>query len=490
MFIDFDRNSLDDYQKFLSVRKMPRYRISGSVAEFPDEYASLIGEKSKKVSAKTKFVPADFAFDYQADIARLCVRKKKFAVFADCGLGKTIILLMYALYCQSIGKRTLIVSPLMVCEQTAQEALKFFGLELPIIPAAGLQSWLDGKGPDVAITNYESIRDGLTAGNLGALICDESSMFKSMYGRFGGRLIDMGRGLEYKLCLTGTPAPNDRIEFANHAVFLDVHRTTNEFLAKYFINRGQTSERWELRPHALKPFYRDLSYWCIFLSNPAVYGWKDNCGTVPPINVTIHHVDLTSGQRKAAQSMTGGLFVKEAGGIGQRGKLSQISKGSYQGGEIETQKYEFIKNLVTPWNRSSIIWCHYNDEQDAVHSCFPQSANISGDTPHETRRELIAEFKAGKRLQLISKPKILGFGLNLQIATKQVFSGLQDSYEEYYQAVKRSNRIGSTEPLEVHIPVTELEEPMVANVLRKADRVQRDTEEQEKLFKEIGYLEF
>lgn len=485
MKLEFDRSNIDDYLTYLKVRKLPKYRIVGSTAEFPDEYAGTLGIKTRK-SRSAAFTPSPFCFDYQRDIAALCVRKKKFAVFADCGLGKTIILLEFAQHCVNSGKRTLIVSPLMVCEQTQQEAKRFYSVELPVIPAAKLQEWLNGDGEEVAITNYEAIRDDVTAGNLGALILDESSMLKSMYGKFGSRLIEMGKGLEYKLCLTGTPAPNDRIEYGNHAVFLDVHRTTNEFLAKYFINRGQTQERWELRPHALKPFYRDLSHWCLFLSNPAIYGWKDNCGTIPPINVHIHHVELTEGQRRAAQDLTGGLFVKEAGGIGQRGKLSQISKGK----GVESLKYEFIRDLINSWDASTLVWCHYNDEQDAVAELFGDCANIDGSTPYERRRELIAEFKAGKRKTLVSKPKILGFGLNLQIATKQVFSGLQDSYEEYYQAVKRSNRIGSTQPLDVHIPVTELEEPMVQNVLRKAARVQQDTEEQEALFKQEGHLCF
>lgn len=488
MRLDLDRNSVIDYRTYLKVRTLPRYRVCGSSVEFPDEYARQLGLCVNE-QVDVKYQPSSFLFDYQRDISRLSIRKEKFAVFADCGLGKTLILLEFAQHAVAAGCRTLIVSPLMVCEQTQGECQKFHGRDLPIIPAAELQEWLNGSVDNsespIAITNYEAIREGLRPGQLGALILDESSMLKSHYGKFGTRLIELGKGLRYKLCLTGTPAPNDRIEFANHAVFLDVNRNVNEFLAKYFINRGQTQERWELRPHALEAFYRDLSHWCIFLTNPATYGWHDNCGCIPPIQVKIHHVGLTSDQRAASQRFTGGLFVNEIGGIGQRGKLSQIAKGSHEGESIETLKFDFIRDLVNSWpKKSTIVWCHYNDEQDAVAGLFPDCANISGDTPYERRRELIDDFKAGRRKILVSKPKILGFGLNLQIATKQVFSGLQDSYEEYYQAVKRSNRIGSTEPLEVHIPVTELEEPMVANVLRKASRVQADAEEQERIFKE------
>jgi len=199
--------------------------------------------------------------------------------------------------------------------------------------------------------------------------------------------------------------------------------------------------------------------------------------------VHIDHVELTAEQRKASQQLTGSLVVNSVGGIGQRGKLSQIAKGK---GGIESNKPAFIRDMVASWpTESTIIWCHYNDEQQSMEQVFPDAVSISGDTPEDKRRQMIDDFKAGRVKVLISKPKILGFGLNLQVCTRQVFSGLKDSYEEYYQAVKRSNRIGSSRPLHVHIPVTELEVPFVDNVLRKAGRVESDTAEQEVLFKEI-----
>jgi hypothetical protein len=307
---------------------------------------------------------------------------------------------------------------------------------------------------------------------------------KSHYGKWGTRLIQLGKGLEWKLCLTGTPAPNDRIEYANHAVFLDHFPTVNAFLARFFVNRGQTDNRWELKPHALKPFYRALSHWCIFLSNPAVYGWKDNVGTLPPVHVHIHDVDLSEEQREASTAGTGALFAM-AGGITSRSKLAQIAKGRHNGKDIETAKPGFIRELVESWpDESTIIWCKYNAEQESIAAQFPDAANISGDTPEEERVELISEFQSGKRKVLISKPKILGFGLNLQVCTRMVFSTLQDSYEEYHQAVKRANRYGSTVPLNVHLPLTDIERPMVDTVLRKAKMVDQDTAEQEKIFKE------
>lgn len=486
MLIDFDTASMASYRQFLKLKRLPVYSWNGATAVIPDEYSAAMSGVTEAPEVEREYKPSKYLFDYQRDVAAMAIRKQKFAVFAECGLGKTAILLEFARHALASVAATegiLIVSPLMVIPQTISEANRFYPkMKIKQIAAADLQAWLDKPDKNtIGITNYEAIREGLSPGRLAGLVLDESSSLKSHYGAWGLRLIDLGRGLKWKLCLTGTPAPNDRIEYANHSIFLDHKKTTNEFLARYFVNRGETQNRWEIKPHALRPFYRDLSHWCIFLSNPATYGWKDNCETIPPIKVHIDHIDLTTEQRSASQKLTGTMFVNNMGGIGERGKLSQLAKGK---GGVATNKPEFIRNMVDSWpDESTIIWCHYNDEQESMERVFPDAVSISGDTPHEKRLQGVEDFKAGRKRVLISKPKILGFGLNLQIATRQVFSGLQDSYEEFHQAVKRSNRVGSTRPLNVHIPVTELEEPMIANVLRKADRVQKDTEEQEAIFK-------
>ena len=489
MEITFDRKTIASYMQFLQLRQSPVYNWKGSAAVVPDEYASSFGMKAKR--RKASYDPCLKCFDYQRDIVGIAIRKKKYAIFADCGLGKTLMILEFARHAsKQSGGKLLIVSPLMVCKQTVDEASRFYDdLSIGRIVASDLQEWLSSNdGPLIGVTNYEAIREGLKRGKLKGLVLDESSMLKSHYGAWGTRLIELGRGLEWKLCATGTPAPNDRIEYANHAVFLDRAKTVNEFLACYFINRGETQNRWELKPHALRPFYKSLSDWSIFLTNPAVYGWRDNVGVTPPINVHIHHIDLTDEQRTAAQALTGNLVTTSVGGIGQRGKLSQIAKGK---NGIASNKNDFIRSLVDSWpDESTIIWCNYNDEHEQMEGTFPDAVSISGDTKESDRQSMIDRFKSGEVRTLITKPKILGFGLNLQVCTRQVWSGLKDSYEEYYQGVKRSNRIGSTRPLNVHIPVTELEVPFVENVLRKADRVEYDTNEQMRLFKEIGHEGF
>lgn len=490
MQLRFDSKSAESYRQFLKVRRLPQYTFRGRAAVFPDRYAAQICGQPAVSARSVQYDPMATLFDYQRDISRTAIEKQKYAVFADCGLGKTLILLEFAKHAAGVtGGKILIVAPLMVVRQTIGEALRWYGQDFSIgaVRAADLSYWLQSESSldsQIGVTNYEAIREGLPQGNLAGLILDESSMLKSHYGAWGTRLIELGQGLDWKLCATGTPAPNDRIEFANHAVFLDRAKTVNEFLASYFINRGETQNRWELKPHALHPFYRSLADWSIFLTNPATYGWRDNVGTMPPIRTHIDHVDLTPEQRSAAQQLTGTLITAQVGGIGQRGKLSQIAKGK---GGIPTNKPAFIKSLVDSWpDESTIIWCHYNDEQATMERVFPDAVSVSGSTKESDRQKAVDDFRSGRAKVLITKPKILGFGLNLQICTRQIFSGIKDSYEEFYQAVKRSNRVGSTKPLDVHIPVTELEVPFVENVLRKADRVEADTKEQETIFLEMS----
>lgn len=485
MRLTLDPKSIADYKTFLRVKSLPVFSIRGREAWFPDEYAERLGITLQQ-RHDHKFTPHPLGFDYQQFIGGLAFDKERFAIFADCGLGKTLIFLDYianVLRVLAASQCALMVSPLMVVEQTLTEAARWYP-DMPIerVKSSDVGKWLSSGGGRVGITNYEAFKGDadIPQGRLGCLVLDESSMLKSHYGHYANGIIKLGRGIRWKLAGTGTPAPNDRIEYANHAVFLDQYPNVNAFLARYFINRGQTQERWSLKAHALEPFYRSLSHWAIFLSNPATYGWTDNCSTIPPIHIHIEPIDLTPEHEAEIRKVTGQLVATNSGGITKRSQLARIAK------RADGLKPTAIVNQVRSFaagGESTLIWCRENAEQDYLASLLPEAANIDGSTKHAERLKLIDEFKRGDRRILISKPKILGFGLNLQICTRQIFSTLQDSYEEFYQAVKRSNRIGSTKPLNVHIPVTDIELPMVENVLRKASNVQRDTDEQERIFR-------
>lgn len=494
MRIPIDTSSLASYRQFLAVKRLPVYRIRGCEAEFPDEYAGLVRGAASAATEIGTYEPWPGLFDYQQAIAAMAIRKRKFCVFARVGLGKTFIYSEYARHVsQSIwpSQSVLMIAPLMVIPQTIEEVNRFYGGSLPLrhVRAKDLAAWTQNPDAPIGITNWEALTDDVQIGRVGCLIPDESSVMKSHYGKWGTRLIELGRGLEWKLCGTGTPAPNDRIEFANHAVFMDAFPTVNSFLAKFFVNRGQTSNRWEIKAHAVKPFYRALSHWCIFLQNPGTYGWKDNSGPLPPINVHIEHVPMTPEQQSLAYTNTGSLFVDRVGGITNRATLAQIAKGNYRGKPVPTNKYEYIRKQVESWpDESTIIWCKYNDEQERVEGVLPGAVSISGKTPYEKRIEMICEFKSGAKRVMITKPEILGFGQNLQICTRMVFSTCQDSWEDYWQCIGRANRVGSTRPLNVHIPATDIERPMIETVMEKAKRIEADTREQEEMFKDAAVI--
>lgn len=443
MEVLFDTKSVESYRLFLKVKSLPRYSIRGHVAWFPDEYASRVG-MAPKPRKRIKYEPHPASFDYQADIGAMSVEKGKFAKFMEPGRGKTLMFFDYCRHCLRVlseSKCVLIVSPLNVISQTMDECAKFYNGDLQIeqVRPADIEKWVMGdRKQRLGIVNYEAFKTSFRQGDLAALVCDEFSIAKSAYGKYGREAIRLGRGLDWKESNTGTPAPNDRIEYASQALFLDQCPTINAFLARYFVNRGQTDNRWEMKDHAVRPFYRDLSHWAFFLSDPAVYGWKDNSAPLPPIHIHRHHVPMTQEQEKLTMQTSGQLFVTKVGGITKRSSWGQIAKGWYRGKPVATNKPAEILRLVDSWpNESTIIWCIYNQEQEMLRKVFPDAANITGSTPLGKRMELIADFKAGRKKVLISKCRILGFGLNLQVATRQVFSGLADCYDESTEVLTR-----------------------------------------------------
>lgn len=478
-------NKIEDYRQFLAIKRLPIYKVRGREVWFPDEYADRLG-LSVDAGGDLRYTPSPFLFDYQRDIASIAIKKRKYMVFVDPGYGKTLIYAeIIRTVMKAIGRRqgSLLVAPPMVIDQTIAEFARFYGDKLPIerVPSGEANLWLESCAGKIGITNYECFRNPLARGQLGLLCGDELHVLASHYSKYAQGYIDLGRGLEWKYGGTGTPAPNDRVEYANYAVNLDQFPTINSFLARFFVNRGQTNERWVLKRHSLEAFYKSLSHWSVFMSNPATYGWKDNVGTIPPVNIHIPEVEMTAEQKAATQKSTGDLCVVRAGGIVGRGSLSKIAKGI---GGVDTTKYEFIRKLVESLgDRSIIIWAWFNEEQERLAKLFPDCASIEGKTKPAKRLELLGDFQAGRRKVMISKADVLGYGVNIQISDCHIFSSLIDSARDFIQCIKRSNRVGSTRPLDVYIPVMEIERPMAENVLRKVKRIEQDTREQEQIFK-------
>jgi hypothetical protein len=237
MRLTLDPQSLADYQRFLAIKRLPVYAFEGRTAVVPNEYADRLGCDVRPRDESAVYAPHSQLFDYQRDITKIAIEKRRFCIFADCGLGKTLIFLEFAKYVSEVlpeRQAVLIVSPLMVVKQTLAECKRFYGDTLAIqqVRTSELPGWLqydsgcvvDGNCR-IGITNYEALTDDVHAGRIGALILDESSILKSHYGKWGQKCLELARGLEWKMACTGTPAPNDRIEYANHAVLQQFSRS-------------------------------------------------------------------------------------------------------------------------------------------------------------------------------------------------------------------------------------------------------------------------
>jgi len=388
-------------------------------------------------------------FDWQAAIVRWALRKGRAAIFSDCGTGKSFMQLAWA---QNVPGRVLIVAPLCVAEQTILEGAK---LDIPVVYAK--------RGTDsdarLTITNYERL-DAFDPTDYQGVVLDESSILKSFDGATRTKLIEMFQRTPYRLCCTATPSPNDIAELANHAEFLGL-MTRAEFLATWFIRidqgkRTTTHHGWRMKGHAVQPFYRWLASWAVALRKPSDIGYADDGFELPPLRIHEHIVE---------GSGDGQSLFPELGLYGIQGRLS--ARRSSQDARIEA-----TVNLIHEWGVPWIVWCGLNSESDALARTLTNAVNVSGSDSHDAKVSAIRAFLDGRIKVFVSKLKIAGFGLNLQHCHHMVFVGIGDSYEQYYQGIRRCWRFGQQYPVDVHIVVSDAERGIVANVRQKEQRAQ------------------
>lgn len=488
---------IERYADLLAVRAIPEYQFVGDSTVEADwgllADAGLAPPEERTVIGAT----AAHLFDYQAWIVDMAVRRERFAVFSMTGTGKTAILLDW---CRLVGDqhhgRTLIVSPLNVVGQTIGEASRFYGDSLPVADLrdrADLDRWLT-TGVGVGITNYEKIEGVESALPVDAVVLDESSMLKQSMGARRTAMMKAFRGLRWKLCCSATPAPNDRVEYAEHAFFLDQVRSTREFLAAWFVNRDGD---WQLKGHAETAFYRHLAAWSVFMRQPAAFGFEDHSSEMPPLEVLYPAVDLTVEQQEHARGHEKGtqssLFGVQVGGVVSRTKVMQIAHGFvYDGGKVAdrfpSHKPVFIADLVNDRHPDEqvIVWVTFDEEGDQLARLIPGAVHLSGKTARVVRDATIEEFRVGRGPRvLLLKPSMFGYGLNLQSCHVQVFSSITDSFERFFQAVRRSHRYGQTEPVTVYVPLTGLDEPMCQNVMSKQATWEFDAARQEQAYVDI-----
>lgn len=386
-------------------------------------------------------------FEWQDAITRWALRKGRAAIFADCGLGKSFMQIAWA---QALDVPVLFFAPLCVGEQTVREAAK---LGVRVQYATDQASAGDAQ---LVITNYERI-DRFDLSRYQGVVLDESSILKSFDGATRTALIDACSAVPYRLCCTATPSPNDISELANHAEFLGL-MTRPEFLATWFIKVDQglrTTDHhgWRLKRHAVEPFYRWLSTWAVALRRPSDIGYADDGFALPPLEIHDYIVD-------SDVRVSGALFP-EAGLKGIQGRLSA------RRGTLTDRVAATAAIVAAEPNESWILWCGLNEESAALAKAIPGAIEVTGNDSYAEKAGAVESFCNGTARVLISKPRILGFGLNFQHCARMAFVGMSDSYEAYYQAVRRSWRFGQSRPVHAWIVVSEPERMIVENIRRK-----------------------
>lgn len=388
-------------------------------------------------------------FDFQKDIVIWLLRVGRAACFADCGLGKTFIQLEFARIIHEItGKDVLIVAPLAVSLQTRREGEKL-GITVHVC-----RKQVDVK-PGINITNYEMI-EHFQANKFIAVVLDESSALKNFSGTIKQLLVRMFSGMQYKLCCTATPSPNDHMEILNHAAYLDVMQS-HEALAIWFINDTMNMGTYRLKNHAVKDFWKWVSSWAISLSKPSDLGYEDNGFALPELIVTKHLIEVD---------------IIEGRGDGELFRNPDLNATGYHREKRYTSKDRATKTaeIVNSTDELYCIWCDTNYDADELIRQIPGAVEVRGNHSIDFKEKVSRDFSEGKIRVLISKPSIFGFGLNFQICHNVIFCGLSYSYESYYQSTRRFWRFGQNFPVNVDIIIGESEKAILDIILTKEEK--------------------
>lgn len=380
-------------------------------------------------------------FDFQAMIVRWAIRRGRAAIFADCGLGKSLMQLEWA---RQSGERILIAAPIAVGEQTVGEAAKI-GLSARIVSRPDAE-------PGIQITNYEKLSHFVGTPYDG-IVLDESSILKSLDGRTRTMLLTEFTTIPRRLCCTATPAPNDLSELCNHAQFLGVMSRV-EMLATFFVHDSERSgsDGWRLKGHAEDEFWRWVAKWAVYVRKPSDLGCDDGAFSLPSLTIRQEVVH-------AEWKPEGMLFNAGLGGINDRREARR-----------ETMEARIARSaeIINASEEQWLVWCGLNAEGDGIEEAIGESCvQIAGCDSDEDKIAKLRQWTSGEKKTLVSKVAIFGFGLNFQHCHKMLFLGIGDSYESYYQAVRREWRFGQSSPVEAVIVVSDAEQTVADNVRRK-----------------------
>lgn len=413
------------------------------------DYEALLARKRATLDdAGIVVSPSDIhpaAKPHQRAIIAWACRKGRAAIFADTGLGKTLMLLEWA---RMINERTLVLAPLSVARQIVREAARW-GITARYVREQAQ------VGDGINVTNYEMLPHFDPAA-FGAVVLDESSILKALDGETRKRLTAAFAQTPYRLCCTATPAPNDITEIGNHAEFLGVLSVAH-MRARFFVHDNDKSQDWRLKGHAEQAFYRWLASWAMSVRRPSDLGFDDTGYILPPLTVVPRWV-------ASDYVPEGQLFFTELKGIQGR---TQARRSTLH--ERVAAAATLVNASADPW----LVWCGMNDESAALAAAIPGAVEVTGSDTPERKAELLESFQDGAIRVLVTKPRIAGFGMNFQHCAHQVFVGLSDSFEAYYQCIRRSWRYGQQRPVEAHIVLSDLEEAIYHNVMRKESDAQQ-----------------
>src|SRR5947209_7663225 len=381
-------------------------------------------------------------FPFQRDIVRWALKRGRAAVFADCGLGKTPMQLVWGDHLvRHTGLPVFILAPLAVAQQTAREGEKF-GVPVTVCRRQG------DIRPGVNIANYEMLQN-FDADAFSGLVLDESSILKGKDGVYRRDITAFAQSIPYRLACTATPAPNDLVEIINHAEYLSI-MSAKEVIALFFTQDGNTSHAFRLKGHAREPFYRWLASWAVALRKPSDLGYDDAAFALPPLEVHQHVVE--------ADAPAGHLFAVEALSLSERQAARR---------ESVNERVKRCADLVNASDETWLVWCNLNAEGDALTAAIPGAVQVQGSDSVEHKERTLLDFAAGRIRVLVSKPSIAGHGLNFQVCHNMAFVGLSDSWEQWYQAVRRCWRFGQTHPVHAHVITADSEGAVVDNISRK-----------------------
>jgi len=406
-------------------------------------YQDFILSKTREV-ADFGFKPKNLnknLFEFQKHIVKQSLKKGRYAVFADCGLGKTLMQLEIAYQCYKYTKKqSLILAPLAVIEQTINEGKKF-----------NINVGNINTGKPVEITNYEQLKN-IDPKKYDCICLDESSILKSFQGKIKKQLIDTFKNTNYRFCFTATPSPNDIMELGNHSEFLGQMNYKN-MLSMYFINDMDTVQKWRLKGHAEKIFWKWVSDWSICATSPMDLGFNNEGYNLPKLNLIDHKLK--------SDKLDNGLLFNNL----------SVSSTNHNAELKRTFDIRMQKTIeLSKGNEPVIVWVKHNEESKYLSSAIKGAKEVTGSMKDEQKKKLLLGFAKGEFRVLVTKPKIAQYGLNYQHCNTQVFPSLDFSFEGTYQAIRRSYRFGQKKQVNIHLITTDTMENVINAINRKQDQ--------------------